>query len=90
MPNRREVLKVLLFVTKPRNAREVVSRSETVQMFPGRANPKVIIEKEMAGRVGATCVTVCGPGAFADDVRDAARSQVGEGTVDFIEESFTW
>lgn len=90
MPNRREVLKVLLFVTKPRNVREVVSRSEMVQMFSGRANPRVIIEKEMASRVGAMAVTVCGPGAFADDVRDAARSQVGEGTVDFVEESFTW
>lgn len=90
MPNRREVLQVLLFVTKPRNVREVVSRSERVQMFSGRANPRVIIEKEMAARVGAMAVTVCGPGAFADDVRDAARSQVGEGTVDFVEESFTW
>lgn len=90
MPNRREVLKVLLFVTKPRNVREVVSRSERVQMFPGRANPRVILEKEMQTRVGAMAVTVCGPGAFADDVRAAAREQVGVGTVDFVEESFTW
>lgn len=90
MPNRKQVLKVLLFITKPRNAREVISRSETVQMFPGRANPRVIIGKEMESRVGAMAVTVCGPGAFADDVRAAARDQVGEGTVDFVEESFTW
>lgn len=90
MPNRKEVLKVLLFITKPRNTREVISRSETVQMFPGRANPRVIIEKEMENRVGAMAVTVCGPGAFADDVRAAARGQIGEGTVDFVEESFTW
>lgn len=90
MPNRREVLKVLLFVTKPRNAREVISRSERVQMFPGRANPKVIIEREMEERVGAVCVTVCGPGAFADDVRAAARGVISGGTVDFVEESFTW
>lgn len=90
MPNRKEVLKVLLFITKPRNAREVISRSETVQMFPGRANPRVIIGKEMENRVGAMAVTVCGPGAFADDVRAAARDQVGKATVDFVEESFTW
>lgn len=90
MPNRKEVLKVLLFITKPRNAREVISRSETVQMFPGRANPGVIIGKEMDNRTGAMAVTVCGPGAFADDVRAAAREQVGEATVDFVEESFTW
>jgi ferredoxin-NADP reductase len=90
MPNRRQILKILLFVTKPRSAREVVSRSETVLMYPGRANPKVILEKEMKTRVGAMAVTVCGPGAFADDVRAAARGQIEEGTVDFVEESFTW
>lgn len=90
MPNRRQMLKILLFVTKPRSAREVVSRSETVLMYPGRANPRVILEKEMKTRVGAMAVTVCGPGAFADDVRAATREQIGEGTVDFIEESFTW
>lgn len=90
MPNRRQVLKVLLFVTKPRNPREVISRSETVQMFPGRANPAVILEKEMKTRVGAMAVTVCGPGAFADDVRLAARERIYDGAVDFVEESFTW
>ncbi|MCJ1483269.1 hypothetical protein MMC06_003436 [Schaereria dolodes] len=90
MPGRREYLKVLVFVTKPRSAREVVSPSTTVQMFPGRANAKVLVEKEMRDRVGAMAVTVCGPGAFADDVRAAVRGVVGEGTVDFVEESFTW
>ena len=90
MPNRRQILKILLFVTKPRSAREVVSRSETVLMYPGRADPKVILEKEMKTRVGAMAVTVCGPGAFADDVRAAVREQICEGTIDFVEESFTW
>ena len=90
MPNRRQVLKILLFVTKPRSTREVVSRSETVQMFPGRADPKVILEKEMKTRVGAMGVTVCGPGAFADEVRAAARNEIYNGAVDFVEESFTW
>ncbi|KAL9138614.1 MAG: hypothetical protein Q9175_000187 [Cornicularia normoerica] len=91
MSNRKQVLKVLLFVTQPRSAREVVSRSETVQMFPGRCNPAVLLGKELPNRVGATVVTVCGPGAFADEVRGAVRGVVGDGaTVDFIEESFTW
>ncbi|KAL2050074.1 hypothetical protein ABVK25_009684 [Lepraria finkii] len=91
MPNRKQVLKVLLFVTKPRSAREVVSRSETVQMFPGRCNPNIVLGREMIGRVGAVSVTVCGPGAFADEVRGAVRVVVDEGkTVDFMEESFTW
>ena len=91
MPNRKQVLRALLFVTQPRSAREVVSRSETVQMFPGRCNPSVVLRKELAGRVGALGVTVCGPGAFADDVRSSVRGIVDEGaTVDFVEESFTW
>ena len=91
MGNRKQVLRVLLFVTQPRSAREVVSRSETVQMFPGRCNPAVLLGKEMSSRIGATVVTVCGPGAFADEVRMAVRGVVGEGaTVDFNEESFTW
>lgn len=91
MGNRKQVLKVLLFVTQPRSAREVVSRSETVQMFPGRCNPAVILGKELPNRVGAMAVTVCGPGAFADEVRAAVRGVIGEGaTVDFVEESFTW
>lgn len=91
MPNRKQVLKVLLFVTRPRSAREVVSRSETVQMYPGRCSPSVVLGKEMGGRVGAMGVTVCGPGAFADEVRNAVRGCVDEGsTVDFCEESFTW
>ena len=91
MSNRKQVLRVLLFVTQPRSAREVVSRSETVQMFPGRCNPAVILGKELPNRVGATAVTVCGPGAFADEVRGAVRGVLGDGaTVDFVEESFTW
>ena len=90
LPNRKQVLKVMLFVTRPRSTREVASRSETVLMFPGRCNPRVLIEGEMEDRVGAMAVTVCGPGAFGDDVRKAVRDVVDRGTVDFVEEAFTW
>lgn len=90
MPGRRELLKILLFVTKPRSPREVVSPSATVQMFPGRSNPQVIIDQELNDRVGAMAVTVCGPGAFADSVRDAVRKRIHVGSIDFVEESFTW
>jgi len=69
----------------------VISRSETVQMFPGRCNPSLVLGKEVMTRCGATGVTVCGPGAFADEVRGAVREVVDTGaTVDFVEESFTW
>ena len=36
MEKRREVLKVLLFVTRPNSTKEICSPSSTVQMFPGR------------------------------------------------------
>ncbi|KAL8908277.1 MAG: hypothetical protein Q9207_000898 [Kuettlingeria erythrocarpa] len=90
MPHRRQVLKVLLFVTKPRHAGDIVSRSNQVQMFGGRCKPGKIVEEEFDKRAGAMAVTVCGPGAFADEVRAAARERVVEGVVDFMEESFSW
>ncbi|KAI9783363.1 MAG: hypothetical protein M1839_003897 [Geoglossum umbratile] len=90
LPGRREILKILLFITKPRSPREVVSPSATVQMYPGRPNPQVILDKEVEDRVGAMAVTVCGPGSLADSVRDAARKRVDVASLDFIEESFTW
>lgn len=68
-----------------------------VQMWPGRANPKVLVRKAFQERVGAMAVGVCGPGGFADDVRAAVRGVMreeeeggGRGVLDFVEESFTW
>jgi ferredoxin-NADP reductase len=90
MDGRRQVLKIMLFVTKPRSAREVVNLSESVLVFPGRPKPGVLVQKEFQERIGAMVVGVCGPGAFADDVRAAARGVVGEGKCDFWEEAFTW
>jgi predicted ferric reductase len=90
MPGRRDVLKIMLFITKPRNHLEVVSGTGTVQMFPGRCNPQTVLDKEIHDRVGAVAVTVCGPGAFADNVRKAARARVYVGVVDFVEEAFTY
>ena len=84
------MLKVLLFVTKPRHAGDVVSRSNQVQMFGGRCKPGKIVEEVFKDRVGAMAVTVCGPGALADEVREAVRWRVEEGVVDFSEESFSW
>lgn len=36
MDKRKEILKVLLFVTRPKSTKEIHSPSSTVQMFPGR------------------------------------------------------
>lgn len=91
IPNRREHFIVKLFISKPKSSREIVSPSSTVQMFPGRCRPDVVLDEVLPGRVGATLVSVCGPGAFADEVRMAARKNIGKGAVlDFVEEAFTW
>jgi len=90
LEHRREVLRIQLFVTKPRHRGEVVSNTGSVQMFPGRCNPSTVMAKEMQQRIGAVGVTVCGPGAFADSVRQAVREVVTDGSVDFFEEAFTY
>ncbi|KAI8962643.1 ferric reductase like transmembrane component-domain-containing protein [Daldinia sp. FL1419] len=91
MPSRRDILNIRLFVTRPKNTKEIVSASSTVQMFPGRPNIRTLLRKEVEEQVGAMCVTVCGPGALADDVRQAVREvQDACSVVDFVEESFTW
>ncbi|KAG7124365.1 Ferric/cupric reductase transmembrane component B like protein [Verticillium longisporum] len=91
MPGRRDILRIQLFVTRPKNPREIVSASSTVQMFPGRPSVATLLCKEVEEQKGAMCVTVCGPGALADDVRHAVRQVQDEDTVvDFVEESFTW
>ncbi|KAI1825825.1 ferric reductase like transmembrane component [Xylaria intraflava] len=91
LPRRREILNIRLFITRPKNSNEIVSASSTVQMLPGRPNIMTIMQREVEQQVGAMVVTVCGPGALADDVRQAVRAmQSGESVVDFVEESFTW
>ncbi|KAL2180791.1 ferric reductase like transmembrane component-domain-containing protein [Thermothelomyces heterothallicus CBS 202.75] len=91
LPNRRDVLQIRLFITRPRTPSQVVSSSTTVQMFPGRPNIPMLLAKEVGEQMGAMCVSVCGPGGLADDVRDAVRKVQAHGTVvDFVEESFTW
>ncbi|KAJ5167192.1 uncharacterized protein N7482_005973 [Penicillium canariense] len=91
LPQRREILIVKVFVSKPRRAADLVSPSATVQMHGGRCRPDVVLDELLPTRVGATLVSVCGPGAFADEVRAAARGRIGKGAVvDFVEEAFTW
>jgi len=90
MPGRKELLQIRLFVTRPKNAKQITSASSTVQMFPGRPNIPLLIKKEVEDQVGAMVVTVCGPGALADDVRNACRENQGQSSLSYIEESFTW
>ena len=90
MERRREVLRVMLFVSRPRSTKEIHSPSATVQMFPGRPNIETLIGIEAESQVGAMAVTVCGPGTLSDEVRKAVRSRMANTTIDFVEEAFTW
>lgn len=90
MPMRRDVLKILLYVTKATSLEPIRSPSHTVQMFKSRPNLHEIMDTELAERVGTTVVTSCGPGGFTDAVRSVVRSKTHVGAMDFIEESFTW
>ncbi|EFX03008.1 ferric reductase-like protein [Grosmannia clavigera kw1407] len=91
LPHRAEVLHIRLFVTRPKHALKMYPASRSVQVFPSRPNISTLLKKEVAEQKGAMCVTVCGSGAMADDVRAAVRDVLDEGTVvDFVEESFTW
>ncbi|CAD6588081.1 MAG: hypothetical protein ASARMPREDX12_003155 [Alectoria sarmentosa] len=90
MPGRRDVLRILLFVTRPRSSKEIHSPSSTVQMFPGKPNVDALVEMESREQVGAMGVGVCGPGGLGDDVRAAVTKRQRARNVDFLEDGFGW
>lgn len=90
MDKRRDVLRIMLFISRPRSTKEIHSPSSTVQMFPGRPNIETLLDMEIENQVGAMGVSVCGSGSLSDDVRSAARSRQHRSNIDFIEEAFTW
>ena len=91
MENRRDIVRIKVFITRPKNSSQLSSKSSTVEIFPGRPNIPMLLIKEAQEQMGAMCVTVCGPGGLADDVRDGVRTVLDEKqVVDFIEERFTW
>jgi len=90
MEKRREVLKILLFVTRPRSTKEIHSPSSSVQMYPGKPDVEALIVQEQAKQVGAMAVTVCGTGSLSDDVRKAVRDRSARTNMDFVENAFSW
>lgn len=90
LDKRRDVLRIQLFVTRPRSTKEIHSPSATVQMFPGRPNVDTLVEMETQSQVGAMAVSVCGSGSLADDVRRAVRRRQGRSNIDFVQESYSW
>lgn len=90
MDRRRDVLRIMLFVSQPRSTKEIHSPSSTVQMFPGRPNISTLLSMEQEQQVGAMAVSVCGPGTLSDEVRRVVRAQQSRSSIDFIEEAFSW
>lgn len=90
MERRREILRIMLFISRPRNTKEIQSPSATVQMFPGRPNIDTLVGIEAENQIGAMGVLVCGNGSMSDDVRRVCRKRQTKTHIDFIEESFTW
>jgi len=90
LPGRRECLTIKLFVTRPKNSRDVQSPSKTVQIMSGRPKFDIVLGEEVRNQCGAMAVTVCGPGGLQDGIRAAVRQNQHNGVIDYIEESFTW
>ncbi|OBT56693.1 hypothetical protein VE04_03768 [Pseudogymnoascus sp. 24MN13] len=90
MDKRRDVLRITLFISRPRSTKEIHSPSATVQMFPGRPNMNTLIDMEIESQIGAMGVSVCGSGLLSDDVRSVVRRRQSRTNIDFIEEAFTW
>lgn len=90
MEGRRDILRIMLFITRPRNTKEIHSPSSTVQMFPGRPNVDTLVGMEVENQVGAMGVMVCGTGSLSDDVRRVCRNRQTDSHIDFVEESFSW
>jgi predicted ferric reductase len=90
MDRRREVLRIMLFITRPRNTKEIQSPSATVQMFPGRPNIDTLVGMEVENQVGTMGVLVCGNGGLSDDVRKVCRRRQTHTNIDYVEESFSW
>lgn len=57
MEKRREILKIMLFVTKPKSTKEIHSPSSTVQMFPGKPNIGTLLDLEIESKAGTMAVT---------------------------------
>ncbi|EXJ53678.1 uncharacterized protein A1O5_13130 [Cladophialophora psammophila CBS 110553] len=87
---RREVLMIRVHVSKPTRAINHSKSKPTMQIVKGRVDPGAVLDEVIPVRVGAVMVSVCGPGALADEVRAAVRSRIHLGNLELNEESFTW
>jgi predicted ferric reductase len=91
MPNRRDVLKVTLYITRAGLSQPIRSSSETVRMLKGRPAVESLMSKQARERIGCMGVSVCAGGGLADEVRRVSRILCAKGVnLDFIQEVFGW
>ncbi|EXJ91148.1 hypothetical protein A1O1_04257 [Capronia coronata CBS 617.96] len=90
MEGRREILKIMVCVSRPTHHINPKKSKPTVQLIEGRVDPGSILDEVLPARIGATMISVCGPGALADEVRAAVRKRMHKANMDMNEESFTW
>ena len=90
MEGRREVLMIRVHVSKPSKLIDQSKSKPTMQIIQGRVDPGAVLDEMLPTRIGAAMVSVCGPGALADEVRAAVRERIHQGNLELNEESFTW
>ncbi|KEF58058.1 uncharacterized protein A1O9_05981 [Exophiala aquamarina CBS 119918] len=88
---RRDILRILAYVTQAGLSQSITSPSETVRMSRGRPNVEDLVRSEALTKVGCMGISVCAGGGLADEVRRVSRLMLNEGfNLDFMEEGFGW
>lgn len=90
IPLHQDLLRISVFATRTTRQHDMMDAIPNIKITPGRPDVSVLLADEVGEQIGAMCVSVCGAGGLADDVRGAVRAVQGPSVVDFIEESFTW
>jgi predicted ferric reductase len=91
MPKRRDILRVILYITRAGLSQPIRSPSETVKMLRGRPDVQALMIKESAEKMGCMGVSVCAGGGLADEVRRVSRILCAGGVnLDFFETGFGW
>ena len=90
MEGRRDVLSIRVYASKPSVPINTSKAKPTMQIIEGRCDPGAVLDEIIPQRVGATMVSVCGPGALADSVRHETRRFLQTANIVLNEESFTW
>lgn len=89
--NRRDVLKIILYITRAGLSQPIRSPSETVKMLRGRPDVQSLMEEEAKEKMGCLGVSVCSGGGLADEVRRATRILLSrQVNVELLEETFSW